>query len=132
MKRQYVFRIPGAPVRVFKTEEEGRQPLDTYMENKLKYRITLESQIDDQEIINHPITAVFKFFLPHNAKYRQHKVSIVKLFEFINFVAEGTVYKKEHLLYDVKLHKEYSDDPHTEIVIRPIKNVKGGTNEAKK
>jgi len=132
MKRRYVFRIPGAPVRVFKKEDEGRQPLDTYMENKLRYRITLENQLDKEEIIDHPVIADFKFFLPVTAKYRQHRVSIVKLFEFINFIAEGTVYKKEHLLYDVKLHKEYSDDPHTEIIIRPIRKVKGGTNEAKK
>ena len=132
MKKRYVFNIPGEPVRVYKTEDEGRQPFDTYMENKLRYKITLESQHASEEPISTPVEAIFKFFLPRTARYRQPFVSVVKLFEFVSHAASGTIYKKDCLLYAVTLIKEYSNNPHTEIIIEPVKRVKGGVNEAKK
>jgi len=132
MKKRYVFNIPGEPVRVFKSEDEGRQPLDTYMENKLRYRITFENQCENLDMINDPIEAIFKFFLPKNYKYRQSRVSIIELFKFANQTAQGIIYKKDYLLYNVKLEKEYSDYPHTEIVIRPLKKGTGNANQKKK
>lgn len=132
MKDRYVFNIPGEPIRVFKSEDEGRQPFDTYMENKLRYIITLESQHADEDLIKTPVEAIFKFFLPRTHRYRQHYVSIIKLFEFANYTAQGIIYAKDCFLYNVTLLKEYSGNPHTEIIITPIAKIKGGTNEAKK
>lgn len=127
---KYIYTIPGNPVRVFKSENECRQTYNTYLENKLRYRVTLESQHDNQELIKSPVEALFKFYLPPNSKYRHHRVSITKLYEFVNSVAQGTIYKHDYQLYDVKLHKEYSNNPHTEIIIKPI-TPKGGCNEGK-
>jgi len=131
MKDRYVFNIPGDPIRIFKTGDRGRQTFDTYMENKLRYIVTLELQYENENIITSPIEAIFKFFLPRSHKYRQRRVSLIKLFEFANYVSEGVIYKKDCFLYNITLFKEYSNDPHTEIVIIPIKNINGGTNEFK-
>jgi len=132
MIQKYVFNIPGAPVRVFRSENEGRQTLDTYLENKIRCRVTIENQYEQNEIISTPVEAIFTFFLPKNHKYRQNLVSIVELFRFINQIAEGTIYKKDTLLYRIEMRKEYSNEPHTEIIIQTIDEIKGGFNEARK
>lgn len=132
MKKKYIFTIPGSPTRVFKSEAEGRQPIDTYMEHKLRYKITLENQYGEEDIIESPVEAIFKFFLPRTHRYRQTRVSLLKLFEFANYTAQGIIYNKDCLLYNITLLKEYSDNPHTEIIIIPLQCVKGGTNEPKK
>jgi hypothetical protein len=128
----FVFNIPGAPTCVFKSGIEGRQPFDTYQENRLRCTITLQNQFENQPIIKKPIDATFKFFLPRTHQYRQKKISIIKLFEFANYIARGRIYSKDCYLYNVTLLKEYSDNPHTEIIIVPIDHVNGGTNETKK
>lgn len=132
MKKKYVFNIPGAPVRVFRTENEGRQTLDTYLENKIRYKVTLENQHEHEEIISTPLEATLIFFLPKNHKYREHNVSIVELFKFINQVAEGILYKKDNQIYNINMRKEYSNHPHTEIIIQTVDKIKGGFNEARK
>jgi len=118
MKKKYVFRIPGNPVRVFKSETEGRQPLNTYMENKLRYMVSLENQHEEAPI-KEPVEATFKFYMPKSCKYKPARVSIVELFRFANQMSRGLIYKKDCLLYNVKLEKIYSDDPHVEIEIVP-------------
>lgn len=132
MKKRYVFNIPGAPVRVFKSDDEGRQPLDTYIENKIRYIVNLENQYEENNILEKPIEATFTFYLPKNHKYRQNKVSIVELFKFANNIAQGIVYKKDYLLYNVNMTKQYSNNPHTEIIIETVDKIKGGFNEARK
>ena len=131
MEEVYHFCIPGEPARVFKSDNQSRHTMDTYIERKLICKVTLENQYPEKPITT-PIKAIFKFFLPITAKYRQHRVSIVKLFEFANYTARGIIYKEDYYLYDVSISKEYSTDPHTEIIIITNFNPKGGINDKQK
>jgi len=129
---EYRYTIPGPPTYIYKTGEEARQPLDTYQEHKLRAIVWLENQQEDRQFMKIPIEASFVFYLPRNFLYRPAATSIVELFKFANHISRGLLYKKDYLLYNVKLEKKYSRNPRTEIIIKPIKGETDANAKIKK
>jgi len=117
VKSKYVFIIPGEPSKTYKSEAEGRQPLDTYREGKIRFYVCIENQFENEKLIKQPIQAIFKFYIKDTNK---SEPSAIEMLRFANKMLKGKVYKHENL-YNISILKEYSNQPHTEIIIKPYK-----------
>lgn len=122
MKRKYTITIPGEPVKVYKSDDGGRATLTTYQEAKIRYFVSIQNQFENEKIINEPFEATIKFFLPKNCAYDEKRVSLVELFKFLNKMLRGVVYNLPTSIYLVNMKKIYSDNPRTEIILKPLED----------
>lgn len=119
MNKEYLFTLSGDPVCIFKDTGNSMRVRDTYSENRCRCEITLANQHENQKMITEPIDIIFTFFIKNSCRNRVQPPSVIEMLRFINHIAAGVIYKSPALIYNVVLKKVFSNNPHTELIIKP-------------
>lgn len=129
-RKNYCYIVKGDPI-VLQRVVESNSPRfwDSYRQKRFNYKMSLENQHHDKPLFTGPLSLDVIFYMPIVPAYNYEKVHdkphgnlpcIFSLFNFIDHILIGTIYKRDCQICSTKLTKEYSDNPRTEIKIRRL------------
>ena len=122
------YLISGHPLGLFKVKEAASPGIwNDYRQARSVYAISLEKQHDDKPLFHGGVAVEITFFMQLYPSYKKNAPSLgephikrpalFNLFNFIDHVCEGTVYKKSCTITSIKIKKLYDKNPRTEIII---------------
>lgn len=125
--KQYLYVIQGAPKpSITVGDSERRSVWDCFKEERLKSKINIENQHEQQQgaLMEKPVEFDATFYMPigrhDHEDLPSSKPSLINLFNFIDYAFIGTVYAKDWNITTITLKKVFDTKPRTEITLREL------------
>lgn len=130
MVKVYNYTIPGDPTPENKVlNTDSPRIWDDYKQKRFNAKQNIRNQHKEKPPLDGSLKLSATFYMPiypmkkHQellAKHHDDIPSLIALFNFLDYVLKGIIYKEKSQIYEILVKKIYSEETRTEITIKRI------------